>query len=392
MTKKNIAIIGAGPAGLRAAEVAAENGAQVSVYDAKPSAGRKFLVAGKSGLNLTNDEPWETFLSRYTGNDLPKEHWYNILTEFDNTALRKWAQSLGIETFAASSNKVFPTNMKAAPLLRRWIERLRTMDVQFHFRHKFYSISKNREITFENQDQSIVKKFDSVVFALGGSSWANTGSTGKWVDVFTKLGIGVTPLSSANCGWEVDWHKNILEKAEGLPLKNLIVSAGDTHRKGELVITKYGLEGGPIYRLGPAIKQLPTPEVTIDFKPTFTIQQLISKMESAKPNLLKEAKYYWKLSPAVIAILASKGSWNSLEKLAHEVKHCLIPLTKPRPIEEAISSAGGVQWTELDENLMLKKLPQVYCVGEMLDWEAPTGGYLLQACFATGTRAGTKCL
>jgi len=386
--RKHIAIIGAGPAGLRAAEVCAGNGATVSVFDAKPSAGRKFLVAGKSGLNLTNDEPWAMFLSRYQGNQLPRELWNNILTEFDNTALRKWAIELGIETFAASSNKVFPVNMKAAPLLRRWIERLRAKNVKFHFRHEFRDLTADREITFDHQGEQVTKQFDKIIFALGGGSWASTGSTGKWVKSFTELGIGVTPLSAANCGWEVDWSEQVLEKAEGLPLKNLIVSAGETRRRGELVITKYGLEGGPIYRLGPAIKSLSNPEIVIDFKPTFTVEELIAKMESAKPNLLKEAKYYWKLSPAVIAILSIRGKWDSVEKLAHEVKHCRIPLTQPRPIEEAISSAGGIQWSELDDNLMLKKLPGVYCAGEMLDWEAPTGGYLLQACFATGTRVG----
>ncbi len=390
--KMHIAIIGAGPAGLRAAEVAAENGGVVTVYDAKPSAGRKFLVAGKSGLNLTNGEDWDIFLSRYEGNDLPTEHWNKILTTFDHTALREWAGELGIGTYVASSNKVFPTNMKAAPLLRRWIEKLRTMGVEFEFRHEFCDITRDREVTFNNEGEQVVKQFDSVIFAFGGGSWSKTGSTGKWVEVLTRLGIAVTPLSAANCGWETIWRPEILDKAEGLPLKNIVVTAGETTRHGELIITKYGLEGGPIYRLGSAIKSLPEPEITIDFKPTFTIEQLINKMGSAKPNLLKEAKYYWKLSPAVVAILASKGKWLSVDKLAQEVKQCRIPLSRARPIEEAISSAGGVQWLELDDNLMLKQLPGVYCAGEMLDWEAPTGGYLLQACFSTGSWVGKKCL
>lgn len=387
---KHIAIIGAGPTGLRAAEVASQNGAQVTVFDAKPSAGRKFLVAGKSGLNLTNGEDWDTFLTRYQGNNLPTDHWNEILTAFDHKALREWAGDLGIGTYIATSNKVFPTNMKAAPLLRRWIERLRTINIEFRFRHQFCDINQNREVTFNYQDQQIVEQFDAVVFALGGGSWANTGSTGKWVEAFTKHGIEVTPLTSANCGWEVDWATQVLEKAEGLPLKNIQVTAGETQHHGELIITKYGLEGGPIYRLGSAIKSLPEPEITIDFKPTFTIEQLIAKMSKAKPkaNILKEAKYYWKLSPAVIAILTHRAKWNSVHQLAKEVKQCRIPLTRARPIEEAISSAGGVKWSELDENLMIKRLPGVYCAGEMLDWEAPTGGYLIQACFATGSWVG----
>jgi len=385
---KHIAIIGAGPAGLRAAEVAAEHGAQVSVFDAKPSAGRKFLIAGKSGLNLTNNEDWQTFLSRYQGNDLPTETWNKILNNFDNNALRHWAAGLGIETFAASSGKVFPTSMKAAPLLRRWIQKLRQLGVHFHFNHRLTQLDKDLTLQFEYRKEPHTYKFDAVILALGGASHPATGSTGKWTKIFDSLGIRYTPLSAANCGWETNWHKELLDDAEGLPLKNIIVHAGDKSQHGELVITKYGLEGGPIYRLGPAIKSLPTPEIRIDFKPTFSHAQLIAKMESAKRNLLHEAKLRWKLHPSGIAILKHLKQWQTVEELAQIVKSCTIPLTQPRPIKEAISSAGGVSWDELDADLMVRKVPNLYCAGEMIDWEAPTGGYLLQACFATGTHAG----
>ncbi len=391
MPSKNIAIVGAGPAGLRAAEVAAERGAKVTVYDAKPSSGRKFLVAGKSGLNLTNDDEWQAFLSRYTGNDLPTEHWNHILTKFDNTALRAWAASLGIATYTASSGKVFPTEMKSAPLLRRWIEKLRRLEVSFHHNHQLIdltNIENGATLTVKSKDVESIHDFDSIILALGGGSWQSTGSDGSWLEIFNKHGIQTTPLTAANCGWHTHWHPSILEKAEGLPLKNIVVTAGENSRQGELVITKYGLEGGPIYRLGRYIKALESPQITIDFKPSFTIERLVAKMESAKRNLLHEAKLRWKLSPAVIAILDTYPEWTSVEQLAKTVKACTLTLTHTRPIGEAISSAGGVKWSELDQNLMLKTLPHIYCAGEMLDWEAPTGGYLLQACFATGNWAG----
>ena len=387
MPAKHIAIIGAGPAGLRAAEIAAERGARVSLFDSKPSAGRKFLIAGKSGLNLTNNEDWGLFLNRYQGHNLPQETWRKILNGFDNTALRKWANELGIETFAASSNKVFPSTMKAAPLLRRWIEKLRRLKVDFHFNHSLTNIEKDLTLHFQVRDQQVSKKFDAVILALGGGSLPSTGSTGAWTEIFNKLNIHLTPLTAANCGWETPWPEKLLEAAEGLPLKNIVVHAANHSQHGELVITRYGLEGGPIYRLGPAIKSLPSPEITIDFKPTFTTEQLIAKMESAKRNLLHEAKLRWKLHPGCIAILEHTKQWSSVEELAHLVKSCTTPLTQPRPITEAISSAGGVCWSELDSKLMLHKIPNLYCTGEMIDWEAPTGGYLLQACFATGNHA-----
>jgi len=395
MQKKNIAIIGAGPAGLRAAEVAAEAGASVTIFDAKPSSGRKFLIAGKSGLNLTHDENWDSFLQKYSGTDLPRPLWNKILNAFDNQALRQWAGSIGVETFVASSGKVFPTEMKAAPLLKRWVDKLRDeLKVSFSFNHlctDLRTTNKGVEVSFSTPDGDITQQFDAAVIALGGGSWRSTGSTGDWVKMFAKHDIGITPLTAANSGWEVEWSAYLLERAEGLPLKNIVVSTGDNPTVGELVITKYGLEGGPIYKLGPAIRSLPSPEITIDFKPTHTTDQLIAKMESAKTDLINEAKVRWKLNPGAHALLTDHYSSSELvtiESLAETIKNFRIPLTRPRPIDEAISSAGGIQWAELDENLMLKKLPGVYCAGEMIDWEAPTGGYLLQASFATGDWAG----
>lgn len=396
---KNIAIIGAGPAGLRAAETAAQAGANVTIFDSKPSSGRKFLIAGKRGLNLTHDEEWSAFITRYSGKEIPSPLWQNILTAFDNTQLRQWAGSLGINTFVASSGKVFPTEMKAAPLLKRWIDKLRIdLKVNFLFNHNCTDLQasqKNITTTFTTPEGITTKTFDAVILALGGGSWPSTGSTGEWVKIFAKHNINITPLTSANSGWEVNWNHQLIEQAEGLPLKNITASASNKTAVGELVITKYGLEGGPIYKLGPAIRELEKPEINIDFKPTHTTEQLIAKMESAKTNLTKEAKTRWKLNPAAQALLNDRFPEHSdptLADLAKTIKKFNIPLTRPRPIEEAISSAGGIQWNELDDNLMLKKLPHVYCAGEMIDWEAPTGGYLLQACFATGDWAAKATL
>ncbi len=399
MPRKKIAVIGAGPAGLRAAEVAAEGGAQVSLFDAKPSSGRKFLVAGKRGLNLTHDENWNDFLLNYSGTNLPLPLWTEILNAFDNQALRKWSSSLGIETFAASSGKVFPVEMKAAALLKRWINKLRDqLEVSFSFNHQFTNFrcsGSKVEVSFLTPEGCVEHTFDTIVLAFGGGSWASTGSTGEWVNVFKNLGIGITPLSASNCGWEINWANDFITNAEGLPLKNIAVAAGDQQAVGELVITKYGLEGGPIYKLGPAIKALPSPEIMIDFKPNHSIDQLISKMESAKKNLINEAKLRWKLNPGCHALLDHHFNHSkqlTTELLAKTVKNFRIPLACSRPIDEAISSAGGVNWSELDGNLMLKKFPRIFCAGEMLDWEAPTGGYLLQACFATGDWAGKASL
>lgn len=390
----SIAVVGGGPAGLRAAEVAAETGAKVTLYEAKRSVGRKFLVAGKSGLNLTNSEELDGFISRYTGCELPV-FFAEMIRQFDNDALREWASSLGIETYVASSGKVFPIGMKAAPLLRRWIEKLRRLRVEFKVRHRLCELNTGIgiQLHLENDGERIDAQHDAVILAMGGGSWPSTGSDGKWTTMLQDLGVGITPLVAANCGWEVDWPSELLKDVEGLPLKNIVVHAASESRHGELVITRYGLEGGPVYRLGPAIRSLEQPHIYLDLKPTFSVEQLVKKMESAKRNFLTEAKLRWKLSPASLAIIDHlHGPFDDAESLARCVKHCKIPLTRPRPIDEAISSAGGVQWHQVDAHLMLKNHPRIYLAGEMLDWEAPTGGYLLQASFASGTRAGLSAV
>ena len=391
----HIAIIGGGPAGLRAAEVAASGGARVTLFDAMPSVGRKFLVAGKSGLNLTNDEPLATFLDRYSGTDLPGPEWRARFANFDNRDLRDWAQSLGISTFVSAGGKVFPESMKAAPLLRRWVSRLRQLGVTFQMRHRWTGIDQHLGLEFRTPAGIRRERPDAVILALGGASWPQTGSDGSWVEILARRGVSITPLSPANVGWEADWPAGLISSAEGAPLKNIVLHAAGKSAAGELVITRYGLEGAPLYRLGPLIRNSPDPVIEIDLKPTLTQAAIESRLGDLRRNFAREARRRLNLSPAAAALikfLPDRGPWTSAAQLAGEIKHCRIRLTRPRPITEAISSAGGVAWRCVDQHLMLAELPGVFLAGEMLDWEAPTGGYLLQACFTTATHAGQAAI
>jgi uncharacterized flavoprotein (TIGR03862 family) len=392
VVQRKIAIIGGGPAGLRAAEVAVGMGAAVTLYDAKPSVGRKFLVAGKSGLNLTNSADFEDFLSHYSGRDFPVDRWRGYLKEFDNYHLSEWASGLGVDTFAAPNGKVFPFSKKAAPLLRRWVLRLREKGVQFRMKHQWVGLERQGNILqldFMQGDEPVGVIYDAVILAMGGTSWPQTGSTGTWVPILEAKGIEVVSLQSANCGWECEWTEETRELIEGKALQNLKVSAAGLTLTGELLPTKYGFEGTPIYTLGTELRKMDEPSIEIDFKPTFTEERLVAKMESARRDFYKEAGLRWKLSEAACAIIRQYyGEFDNAKDLANAVKCCRIPLTEPRPIEESISTSGGVAWSDLNENLMLKKLPGVYCAGEMVDWEAPTGGFLMQGCFVTGTIVG----
>ena len=389
-----LAVIGGGPAGLRAAEVAATAGAEVTLYEAKSSVGRKFLVAGKGGLNLTKMEDPTRFSSRYFGPDQPPGLWESLIATFDAEALRDWAAGLGVETFVASTGRVYPRALKAAPLLRNWVKRLRSLKVQFAMRHQWIGITAGSPLKLQfqiNHETSFVQA-DAVILALGGGSWPQTGSTGAWTRVLEDLGISIAPLVSANCGWELAWPPEVLQLAEGLPLKNCRVRVGEAALNGELLITNYGLEGGAIYQLGPALRAQSNPILTIDFKPDFTVEQLVKKLGSAPVDILETARMRWRLSDAAYAILKSRDHIFSAAALAFETKNCVIPLDRPRPLAEAISSAGGIRWSELNSDLMVRKLPGLFVAGEMIDWEAPTGGYLIQGCFATGTRAAHSAL
>ena len=392
-----IAVIGGGPAGLRAAEIAVRGGASVTLFDAKASVGRKLLVAGRGGLNLTKDEPPELFISHYQGQDDIPDRWTGLIADFGPAALRSWAEALGVETFVASTRRVYPRDLKAAPLLRRWVRQLRDAGVDFAMGHRWDGLSLAAggvQLAFRVKESRRTFQADAAILALGGGSWPQTGSDGAWTEIMERLGVTVAPLEPANCGWECVWPPPVLALCEGKPLKNIAVSAGGKVIHGELLITGYGLEGGALYALGPVLRAMRTPVISIDFKPSFTLDQLVAKMQSVRRNLLEEAGPRWRLSPAASAILAhsARAPFTSADALAAEVKNFSLALTRPRPLAEAISSAGGVCWSELDAGLMLKKLPGVFLAGEMIDWEAPTGGYLLQGCFATATRAARAAL
>ncbi|MEI8292399.1 MAG: TIGR03862 family flavoprotein [bacterium] len=387
---KRIAIIGGGPAGLRAAESASTGEVEVTLFDAKPSVGRKFLVAGKGGLNLTHSESLENFAKRYSSTTSEKDFWPSLLSEFPPQELREWAKSLGAETFAAGSGRVYLKTLKAAALLRAWVARLRKFGVRFEMNHRLVSINPSDpiELGFSN---GATPQANAVILAMGGGSWPRTGSDGEWVKLFSSLGIGTNPLSAANCGWECDWDPGFLAIAEGKPLKNVTVQANGHTVTGELLITRYGVEGGPIYTLGRTLRGMTAPAVQIDLKPAHTQEQLVAKMESVRRNFAAEARQRWKLSDAGYALLA-RSEWGEVRSIACEAKCCTLALKRPRPLAEAISSAGGVCWQEIDDTLMVKKVPGLFVAGEMIDWEAPTGGYLLQGCFATGSRAAKSAL
>ena len=392
-----IAIIGGGPAGLRAAEMAVASGASVTLFDAKPSVGRKFLVAGRGGLNLTHAEPQERFVTRYTGPGQPPELWRGLIAEFDADALRKWSAELGVETFAATSGRVYPREMKAAPLLRRWVHRLREGGIHFMLRHRWTGLraAAKWRVDFQVEGETRTTEADAVILALGGGSWPDTGSDGGWISIVDELGVAVAPLAPANCGWEIAWPPAVLAQAEGMPLKNILARAGDATATGELLVTAYGLEGGAIYQLGAALRAMREPEIVIDFKPAHSVGELVRKLGNCRRNFLAEARSRWRLCTATFAILENLTAgepFNSAEALAMRVKGCPLRLAGPRPLAEAISSAGGVRWSELDSSLMVRRLPGVFVAGEMIDWEAPTGGYLMQGCFATGTRAASGAL
>lgn len=356
------------------------------MFDAKPSVGRKFLVAGKGGLNLTNAKPRDHFATCYSGPAQPPHIWHDLLDEFDAHALRDWAAGLGVETIQTPNGRVYPKAFKAAPLLRRWIERLRGLGVSFQMNHRWTGMVPGRPHQLEFSNGAAVAA-EAVVLALGGGSWPQTGSDGTWQPILEALGVPCHPLAPANCGWNHSWPQVVLAAAEGKPIKNISASAGEISATGELLVTRHGIEGGAIYQLGPALRAMPHPAITIDFKPTLSHASLVAKMESVRREFLDAARTRWRLGEAAHAILA-RTPWHDADSLAREVKRCVIPLDGPRPLAEAISSAGGIGWRGLDESLMLRGMTGVFAAGEMIDWEAPTGGYLLQGCFTTGTRAG----
>jgi len=399
---KTVAIIGGGPAGLMAAEVLIKSGIKVDVYDAMPSVGRKFLMAGKGGMNISNAEPFDRFLTRYGAS---RSYIETLLSDFGPGALVAWLKELGINTFTGSSGRIFPTDMKAAPLLRAWLHRLRAAGVVFHVRHQWLGWTENNALRFNTANGEKTSAADATILALGGGSWPQLGSTGAWVPLLHNKSVTINPLKPANCGFEVDWSEYFRSRFAGQPLKSvqlsLIAAGQQVSQKGEFVITQTGLESGLIYSLSALLRDeiaaVGSVTVYIDLAPDNDFDTLLGKVSipRGKQSLANHLRKRLKLSAVKIALLHEVLSTDDCAdpmRLCTTIKALPIKLTGARPIEEAISSAGGICFSAIDDKLMLSAMPGVFCAGEMLDWEAPTGGYLLTACFATGRMAGLGAL
>lgn len=387
---KRIAIIGAGPAGLMAAEVLSQYEYDVHVYEQKPSAARKFLMAGKTGLNISHAEPAEQFIQRYDQADWLAP-W---IKQWDAVWIQHWMKGLGISSYIGSSGRVFPIEMKAAPLLRAWLKRLSENGVKFHYRHQVLNVQP-QAVQFRNLLQGIVfeEHFDAVIMACGAVSWSQLGSDGAWQSWLNAEEI--EPFQASNAGVEIAWSK-FMQPVFGQPLKRVEAWAGDSEKStGDIIISHYGLESGLIYKQGRELRHLAKQQqpmaLYLDLLPDQTVEQLASKLQPSKKQSLSNVWRKAGLDAAkanLVRELADKKLWTAPEALAQQIKALKIPLTGFRPIEEAISCAGGVRREMLTEHLQLKSHPSVFCAGEMLDWDAPTGGYLLTACFATGRAAG----
>jgi uncharacterized flavoprotein (TIGR03862 family) len=394
-----IAVVGAGPAGLIAAEVAAQGGARVTVFDRMPAAGRKFLLAGRGGLNLTHSEPLDAFLARY-GAATP--HLRAAIVAFPPETLRAWCEALGQETFVGSSGRVFPRSLKASPLLRAWIRRLDAAGVVFRPRHRWTGWSDDGALTFETPSGAVTERADATVLALGGASWPRLGSDGSWVEIMARVGIGIAPLRPANAGVRVNWSAVFRDRSEGEPLKRIALSLAGRSVRGEALVTRTGLEGGGIYALSSPIRDALDDAgeaiLHIDLRPDLTAAALIAKLGAArgKQSLSTFLRKAASLAPVAIGLLqeSQAGKLGTLppEALATLIKAVPVRLSGVADIAKAISTAGGVAFEAIDPGYMLRKKPGTFVAGEMLDWEAPTGGYLLQACFATGVAAGQGAL
>ncbi|MBH3421567.1 TIGR03862 family flavoprotein [Pseudomonas gessardii] len=392
----HVTIIGGGPAGLMAAEVLSQAGVRVDLYDGMPSVGRKFLLAGVGGMNITHSEAYPAFLARYAERapDIAP-----LLRQFGAEALCEWIHGLGIETFVGSSGRVFPTDMKAAPLLRAWLKRLRDQGVVIHTRHRWLGWSADGGLMIHSPDGEKIVHSDAVLLALGGGSWSRLGSDGAWLKLLEDQGVPCAPLQPSNCGFEVSaWSELMVSKFAGAPLKNVAIGLADGQpRLGECVVTATGIEGSLIYALSAPIRQAINRDgsatVHIDLlpgKPLDKVQAALAKPRGSR-SMSKHLHSQLGLDgvkAALLRELAPAEHFNDPQQLAGDIKALPLTLVKTRPMDEAISTAGGVPFEALDERLMLKQLPGVFCAGEMLDWEAPTGGYLLTGCFASGRAAG----
>jgi uncharacterized flavoprotein (TIGR03862 family) len=389
-------VVGGGPAGLMAAETLAQAGQRVVICDQAASPARKFLLAGRGGLNLTHSEPYDRFVQRY-GAAAPRLS--AAMLALPAEALQEWSAGLGEPTFIGTSGRVFPKSFKSSPLLRAWLRRLAALGVTHRPRVRFVGFDESHNLITEGPNGRTVERAGAFILACGGASWPRLGSDGQWVESLRSAGLTIAPLQPANCGFGVDWSTNFAERFSGAPLKSIAISFAEAHARGEAVVTASGLEGGAVYALAAGLREAINAQgealLEIDLKPDVALDALTLRLgrpragQSTSTFLRKAAG----LPPVAIAILREAGPLPADPAgLAHRIKHLNIRLSAVAPIARAISSAGGIAWSELDDNFMLRKLPGVFAAGEMIDWEAPTGGYLLQACFATGAAAGRGAL
>jgi uncharacterized flavoprotein (TIGR03862 family) len=393
-----LAIVGGGPAGLMAAEVARAAGHAVDLFEAKGSVGRKFLIAGKGGLNLTHSDPFEVFAGRYGERREAVAHW---LRDFDADALRRWAAGLGVETFVGSSGRVFPADLKAAPLLRGWVRRLREQGVRFHVLHRWTGFDAEGALRFDTPAGEASFRARATVLAMGGGSWPELGSDGAWVAPLAQAGVDIAPLQPANCGFDVGWTEIFAKRFAGAPVKPVrlaIDGAGPlAWRQGECVATATGLEGSLVYALSAQLRERLNRDgnvvLRLDLAPGRDEARLLKDLSRPRKGRslgehLRRATGIEGVKAGLLREVLDKPTMEDPARLAAAIKSLPLRLQRPRPIAEAISSAGGVRLESLDGRLMLRERPGLFCAGEMLDWEAPTGGYLLTACFASGWRAG----
>lgn len=385
MRKGRIAIFGGGPAGLMAAEKLSALGHAVTVYEQMPTVGRKFLLAGKSGLNITHSEDFSRFAGRYGASN---ERILPALQAFGPQDLRAWADALGAETFTGSSGRVFPKAMKASPLLRAWMRRLEEQGVRILTRHSWAGFDGGNPLVETVQGREVVE-CDTALFVFGGASWPKLGSNGAWIEAFREKGVEIAPLRPSNCGFDVAWSDYFAQRFAGEPVKSVTITSGIGTTQGEFVITRNGVEGSLVYAHSASLRaDLEGDEafLTLDLAPGRSYERLAADLARQDTklsigNLLRKGAG---LTGVKAALITEYQRDRNPERLAYAIKALKIPLVRPRPIEEAISSAGGIVWDEIDRHYMLKKMPGMFVAGEMIDWEAPTGGYLLTACFAMG--------